>query len=343
MKAIELLRKQWFLGLLFLGVGSAYFMPGPGYWVTQQLDLKYFIFVLLFLTSLTFNTGQLLAGFREPAPIGLSLIGTYLFLPVLFYGGALLLGTQTPLGVGLLLMGAAPCSLASSAVWTRLSGGNTPLAVAMIVISNVVNVVLAPVVMKLTMGHALEQPIGKLIGDLALNVLLPIALGQIAGLGLGKRRESWSAPTGVISRLMVLCVVTLTTSKAVTKAGDIVDLGAASDTQRLGPGAVGLVVLICIAAHAVVVLLLAGGGRLLGLPLRDRIAAIYVGGQKTLPVPVYYIEKFFPAYGLGVLALVSYHATQLIFDSFLIEYFKAKAKKEETVAPEPWIPPAAGP
>lgn len=333
-----LLRKQWFLGLLFLGVAIAYFVPEPGYWVTKHLNLKYFIYVLLFLTSLTFNTGQLVAGFRAPKPIGLSLLGTYFILPVLFYGGALLLGTETPLGVGLLLMGAAPCSLASSAVWTRLSGGNTPLAVAMIVFSNALNIVAAPVIMKLTMGQSFDQPIGLLIGDLALKVLLPITLGQVAGMGLGKRREAWSGPIGVVSRLMVLCVVTLTTSKAVSQAGEFAHqegFGAAA-AYRLTPGAVALLVLVCVVAHAIVVLLLAGGGRVLGLPLRDRIAAIYVGGQKTLPVPVYYIEQFLPQHGLGVLALVSYHATQLIFDSFLIEYFKAKAKaktEEESAAP----------
>lgn len=173
-----------------------------------------------------------------------------------------------------------------------------------------------------------------------LNVLLPIALGQVVSIGLNKARDAWMVPIGVASRLMVLCVVTLTTSKAVSKAADFVDVGAAGETQRLSPGAVALVVLISIAAHAMVVVLLATGGRMLGLPLGDRIAAIFVGGQKTLPVPVYYLEKFFPAYGLGVLALVSYHATQLIFDSFLIEYFKAKAKKEEAAAaPEPAAAP----
>ena len=329
------LAQQWFLALLFFMVGVGLLYPQPGMWVNRSIGTTPFVFALLFLTSMAFDISQLLAGFRKPAAIALSLAGTYLLMPALLYAAALPLGLDTPLGVGLVVMGAVPTTLASSAVWTRLAGGNTALCVAMVVISNALNCLAAPLVLKITLGQVIDRPLLPIVKDLALIVLLPLALGQVAAWLAARKRKSkpnnhagapsvawWIVPTSVLSRILLSFVVLQAASRAAQEAGKNLSGGSADTGPALTAGLVALLVLLCIAVHALAVALLYVLARGTGLAREDLIAVLMTGGQKTLPVGLALLSQYFEGQALGVLSMVVYHAVQLIFDTFLIEVFK---------------------
>jgi len=320
----EQLKKQWFLILLFGVVAAGLCFPAPGLWIGANVSNKVFLFTLLFLSSLPLEAKDLLAGLRAFRPIMLALLGTYAILPLLFCASAKVLEyfhVETALGMGLIVMGAAPTSQASAAIWTRFGGGNTALAVALTLINSAANVVLGPLVLRMALGAGdVEWPIEKLIGDLALVVLLPIIVGQFAGRLLREGVARNATLISVISRFVLLTIILTAASKAAERAGNVSALSVA------------LLVALCVFSHMWVLMALDFLGRLIRIPREDRIATLMVGGQKTLPVGVQLLT-YFPGMELGVLSMMCYHASQLLFDSVLVEVFRRRsAKKTQSAA-----------
>jgi len=358
------LTQQWFLALLFFMVGLGLLYPQPGMWVNRSVGTTPFVFVLLFLTSMAFDVSQLLAGFRKPLAIVLSLSGTYLFMPALLYAAAWPLGLETPLGVGLVVMGAVPTTLASAAVWTRLAGGNAALCVAMVVISNALNCLVAPLVLHVTLGQVIDRPLLPIVQELVLIVLLPLALGQLTACwvmprfwplrsgtavrsvplrGGSNARPSdivvlppawWIVPTSVLSRILLALVVLQAASRAAQEAGKSLSCGSADSGPSLTVGLAVLLVVLCVAVHALVVALLYILALGTDLAREDLIAVIMTGGQKTLPVGLTLLSQYFEQHTMGVLSMVVYHAVQLIFDTFLIELFRRRKTEIESPVPK---------
>ncbi|MCW8128957.1 MAG: bile acid:sodium symporter [Planctomycetota bacterium] len=327
MKAIySLLAKQWFLVLLLAMVLLGVVWPQPGLALYKTVGHKPFIFLLLLLPGILLNASELVRGLGSYKALLLSLAGTYVILPALYFLMAPLVGgMSTPAGIGLLAMGAAPTTLASAAVWTRMAGGNTGLCIVMTVLSNGLNFLIGPLVLKATLGRSHSFSMQEVMIELALYVLLPIVLGQFVALVVKERRRAWERPLGVASRLLLVLVIL----QAASRASD----------QAAGFGLAQLLVLVavCLAAHAATAGLMELGGRALGLNQSDRVAAVFVGGQKTLPVSIKLLDLF-PGNGLGVISLVTYHALQLIFDTFLIEVFRRRIEAERAAVPSGALP-----
>ncbi|MBI3831933.1 MAG: bile acid:sodium symporter [Planctomycetes bacterium] len=324
----QLLSQQWFLALLLTTVALGIAYPAPGKALSKAVGPKPFIFLLLFLPSIMIKSSELWGSLRSFKAILLGLFGTYVVMPALFCLAIRPLGLDTPEGVGLVVMGASPTTLASAAVWTRLAGGNTALCVVMTVVSNALNFLLGPMVLKATLGASHDIALGDVVLELAKYVLLPIVLGQIVARVAGPRRATWDKPISIGSRLLLILVVVQAASEASERAHDF-------SMARLG-----LLASLCVAAHGLAALAMEIGGRALKLDLKDRVAAVYVGSQKTLPVSLKLLQLF-PGNELGVISVVMYHALQLIFDTFLIEVFQRRLRaQEKSAAPMETVPVA---
>jgi bile acid:Na+ symporter, BASS family len=132
--------------------------------------------LLMLAVSLTFDLATLQAVLRRP---GVQLLATLLvygpmsLLAVLIAGAAFGSG---PLWLGVILVGTLPTDVSSPLlVW--LARGNVALAT----VCNAVNTALAPLLVPALFlaytGVALDVPVGALIVELALTVLVPTALG----------------------------------------------------------------------------------------------------------------------------------------------------------------------
>jgi bile acid:Na+ symporter, BASS family len=132
--------------------------------------------LLMLAVSLTFDLATLQAVLRRP---GVQLLATLLvygpmsLLAVLIAGAAFGSG---PLWLGVILVGTLPTDVSSPLlVW--LARGNVALAT----VCNAVNTALAPLLVPALFltytGVALDVPVGALIVELALTVLVPTVLG----------------------------------------------------------------------------------------------------------------------------------------------------------------------
>jgi sodium/bile acid cotransporter 7 len=146
-----------------------------------------------------------------------------------------------------------------------------------------------------------------------LTVLLPTIIGQFARQipPLGRIATSYKFQISLAAQCLVLLIVT----KAAVEAGGRLqaqsELPTGFDFTRLA--------IECAGLHALAMIIAEYGGRGLGLSRLDRIATVFAGSQKTLPVglllaamPAVTGDRMLPFVTFPILL---FHAVQLIMDT----------------------------
>jgi bile acid:Na+ symporter, BASS family len=127
------------------------------------------------------------ADFRRVASAPRAVIGGTLaqiaLLPLLSYGVAMAFAVPPVLAAGAILVSVAPCA-GITTLLTAVGRANAALAVTLTALASVACVVTLPTIAAIGMREllgeavAVEVPVAALIGQLALSLLLPIALGM---------------------------------------------------------------------------------------------------------------------------------------------------------------------
>ena len=143
--------------------------------------------VLPILTLLMFDLGLALRFedfgkvFRHPWPIAVALVGQLVFLPAIALALAYLLKLPPVFFLGLVLIACCPGG-SSSNVFSKLAGGDVALSVTLTAISSIITLFTIPVIMGLAtrlVGESvgITLPVGNLIRQNLLLMLLPVLLG----------------------------------------------------------------------------------------------------------------------------------------------------------------------
>ena len=145
--------------------------------------------VLPILTLLMFDLGLVLRledfgkVLRSPLPILVALFGQLVILPAIALGLAWLFALPPVFFIGVVLIACCPGG-SSSNVFSKLAGGDVALSVTLTALSSIVTLFTIPVIMTWatrlvgeSVGIAL--PVGNLIKQNLLLMLLPVALGVI--------------------------------------------------------------------------------------------------------------------------------------------------------------------
>jgi BASS family bile acid:Na+ symporter len=186
------------LGLLFPGLG-AHLEPFIG----PMLAL------LMFVISLTFDAHAVRVVFRRPSRQFLALALVYGPMSIVgFLTGRLFFGSG-PLAAGQTLLGTLPTDV-SSPLLVLMARGNVALAA----VFNAVNTALSPFIVPFLFlwltGIQLEVPLGAIIFELVLIVLVPTVVGVSLRTGFPKffaRHDSAYAGIGSIIYLLILLAV----------------------------------------------------------------------------------------------------------------------------------------
>ena len=210
------------------------------------------------------------------------------------------------LRMGFLFLGVLPTTVATAAALTAQAGGNVAGALFNTCLANIAGIVLVPVgVTFFSPNGAGPLPLLPLIESIALQLLLPLLLGQALRPLLGKtaeRQRKWIARvnSGLILFMLFTALCQAVQDRVWLAGGlQIVALAAA------GAGAL-------LAVMTALTFCLGQAARLSG---PDRVAALFCGSQKTLAAGVPLASTIFsagsPAVGIVVLPLIFYHALQL--------------------------------
>ncbi|KAI3600574.1 Sodium/bile acid symporter family [Cupriavidus necator H850] len=238
---------------------------------------------------------------------------TYVVFPLV--GALLMLSLRNTLPPDLLLgvffLCALPSTVSSSVAMTSMARGNVSGAIFNATISGLIGMLVTPLLMGLVISASgASMPLGKALTGVALQLLLPFALGQLLRPLIGNWLTKKKNITNKIDRGVIVLIVYSSFCDATAKG-----LWHQYQWQTIGA-----VMLIAAVLLFVVLGFTTLTARRLGFSVEDEITAVFCGSKKSLANGIPMAKILFaghPALGLLVLPLMVYHQLQLIVCSVI--------------------------
>ena len=310
-----------FLLYLIGTVLLATFLPARGEFAVVVGWLSTLTVVLLF-----FFHGAKLA--REQVMAGLTawrlhlviLASTFVLFPLVGLVGARTLPGLMPreLWVGILFLCALPSTVQSAIAFVSMARGNVPAAIASASASQLLGIVITPILMGLLAGtHGGSGGLAG-IGKVALQIFVPFVAGHLLRPWLSGFMARNKSVIGITDRSTILIAVYSAFSAAVIE-GLWHRLPPASFAVLFGVDAV-LLAIGLVATWAL--------GRGLGFCREDRIAIQFCGTKKSLVQGVPMARVLFPGPDAGVILLpvMLFHQMQLMACAFIARRYADQAE-----------------
>ena len=242
---------------------------------------------------------------------------TFLLFPLLGLGLAALPSWITPpaLASGIIFLGCLPSTIQSSIGFTVIARGNVPAAVAAASASNLLGIVITPVLVGLLL-HAQGALSASSAEAIVLQLLVPFVAGQVLRRWIGGWVAARSRLLSFIDRGSILLVVYTAFSGAVVE-GVWSKIGAL-DLLRL--------LVLCSVLLAAVLAATWFTARSLRFSTPDEIAAVFCGSKKSLASGVPMAGVLFPAAtaGLVLLPLMLFHQIQLMTCAVIAQRYASR-------------------
>ncbi|XP_007010323.2 PREDICTED: probable sodium/metabolite cotransporter BASS4, chloroplastic [Theobroma cacao] len=317
-----------FLPLALIG-GVAFGLANPtlGCLADKYYLSKFSTFGIFIVSGLTLRSDAIGAA-AKAWPVGVfGLCSILLFTP---YFSRLILQIHLQpqeFVTGLAIFNCMPTTLSSGVALTQLAGGNSALALAMTVMSNMIGILIIPFSISkfIADGVGVSVPTAQLLRSLVLTLLIPLILGKVLresfrGLAdyVDHNRKLYSRISAVFLSLVPWIQVSRSRSLLLMVKPTVFIVA-------IGIGA--LLHLILLAFNTLAIRSLSavtGGSESIFAKKENAQAALLVASQKTLPVMVAVVEQLGGAFGesgLLVLPCVAAHIIQIILDSFLVNFW----------------------
>ena len=268
------------------------------------------IFVLFLLNGLRLPRAEVLRGMRHwrfLLPLALWSFGAMSLVGWLLGQAGPALALAPTVALGLLFLGALPSTVQSATAYSSLAGGNVAVSVVAAAFLNILGVFISAPLFSLLAGSEAAAFDLAALQRIALILLLPFVLGQLAQAKAGhlvrdhRRLATW------MDRLAIAIAVYVAFSGAVEQ-GLWRMVGLADWAVLLG--LVGVFLAIGFGGAW----LLAGR---LSLERGDRIAFLFAGGQKSIALGAPLAAVLFPPAiaGLLLLPVLLYHLLQLVISA----------------------------
>lgn len=300
-----------FLVLLLGAAALGSFLPASGTaFEVVRTASTIGIGLLFFLYGARLSTAETVRNLKHWR-LQLSILGvTFVVFPVLGLGTRLLPDSwlAPQLAAGLLLLTLVPSTVQGCVVYTRLAGGNVAAAVVSASTSNLLGVLMTPLLVALLMGGEARVDAGSVL-RIVLQLLAPFVLGQLLRPVVGGWVERHDTGLKRFDRSTILLIVYVAFSEG-TEAG----IWSAVPAHDFA----------VVAALTSTLLALGLGwcvlwGRLVGFDRGDRIALLFCGSNKSLASGLPMATVLFPSTVVAfvVLPLMIYHMSQLVVGSVL--------------------------
>jgi sodium/bile acid cotransporter 7 len=236
------------------------------------------------------------------------------------------------LALGLLYLCLLPSTVQSSIAFTSIARGNVPAALCSASVSNLFGIVVTPALVALLMtSHGAGFSL-RALQDVALQLLLPFAAGQLLRPLIGKWLIGHRRLTSFVDRGSILIIVYAAFSEGMVA-------GVWSQLGWLSLALVLALDLVILAAALIATTLLS---RRLGFSKRDEIAIVFCGSKKSMASGIPMANILFPgqAVSLIVLPLMLFHQAQLFACAVLAQRYARRPIEPPALAGEAWPPPA---
>ena len=298
---------DFYLVLLIGTVALATLLPARGA-AAEVVDMVSTgaVALLFFLYGVKLNTGAIVAGLTNWRLQALIFASTFIAFPIVGFILAFALGPLLPpeLRIGLLYLAILPSTVQSSIAFTSIAHGNVPAAVCAASLSNLAGVFITPAAAALLLHTSGTSGLGAdaIIG-IAVQLLLPFVLGQLARPLLSRFVDRHPVLTRVVDRGSILIIVFSAFSAGVV----------AGIWQQVDIGTLAILFAADTVLLVVIMVLTSQAGRLSGLSRADRLALFFCGSKKSLAsgLPMANILFAGQAASMIVLPLMLFHQLQL--------------------------------
>ena len=271
--------------------------------------------VLFFLYGARLTTQAIAQGIAHWRLQGLVLICTFVLFPALGEGLLAIFGRRLDgsLAVGLLFVCLLPSTVQSSIAFTSIARGNVPAALCCASLSNVLGVVVTPL-LTAALLTAQRSVIGfDTLRDIFFQLLAPFALGQILRPWIGDWILRRKRLTSIFDRGSILLVVYEAFGAGVV----------AGVWSRIALSSLCLVLALDLLLLALVLTLTTVLSRKLNFSKEDEITIVFCGSKKSMASGIPMANILFPGAtaGLVVIPLMLFHQAQLFACAFLAQRY----------------------
>ena len=221
---------------------------------------------------------------------------------------------------GLLFLTLLPSTVQSSIAFTAIARGNVAAAVVSASFSNLLGIVLTPLLVALLMEASGAGTLISLssIEGIVLQLLLPFVLGHLSRSWTATFVDRHMTMLGKVDRGSILLIVYSAFSAAVVEGL----------WQKVSRGELALLAFLCIVILTVILLFTWGLGRLLGFAREEAVVLQFCGSKKSLATGVPIAGVIFPAAAVGpiLLPVILFHQIQLMACAVLARRYGARER-----------------
>ncbi|QTC92621.1 bile acid:sodium symporter family protein [Brevundimonas goettingensis] len=312
-----------YLLMLIATVAIAAVLPARGEWaVVAEWVTTAAVALLFFLYGARLSPAAIWAGLSHWRLQSMVFASTFVLFPLIGLAVNAVFGRflAPEIAVGLLYLSLLPSTVQSSIAFTSIARGNVPAALCSASLSNLLGVVLTPLLVTFLLPGASGGISLKAVEDISLQILLPFVLGQAARPLIGAFLSRHAKLVGYVDRGSILLVV-----YAAFSAGMVAGIWGKLDVLDLG-----LVFLLNILVLGAVMVTLTIASRRLGFSKEDEIAIVFCGSKKGMVsgIPMAAILFAGQAVSLIVLPLMLFHQIQLFVCAVLARRYAERPEGE---------------
>ena len=318
-QALKRIGLDRYMMLLVATVLLATFLPARGDFAAVLKQVTYWaVSLLFFIYGAKLSTATILQGFANwKLQIGV-LLCTFALFPVLtlVMNQLSLLLLPAAIGIGFLYIGVLPSTVQSSIAFTSVSNGNVAGAVCAASISNLIGVIVSPLLFALLIpsssGYGVDA---AAVWKIVQQILLPFAVGQLCRPLLSGFLNRHKLPTMIVDRGSILLIVYSAFSAGVVNG----------IWQVVSPMDLAEIILLCAVLLAAVMGIALLAGRLAGMPKADLLSLFYCGSTKSLATGLPMAGILFAGQDISllVLPLMIFHLLQLVVCALISQRVKA--------------------
>ena len=313
----------YLLALIGMVILAALFPASGQAAVVMDGVVKAGIALLFFLYGARMSPAAIGAGLLHWRLQGTVFLSTFLLFPLLGLGLVFLMrgSLQPDLLTGMLYLCLLPSTVQSSIAFTSIAGGNVAGALTSASLSNLLGVIVTPLLVALLIGGANGAIHLQSILDIGRQILAPFAVGQLCRPLLKDWLTRHAKLTGLVDRGSILLIVYAAFSEGVV----------AGVWSQVAPLDLAKVIGLNIALLAIVLALTLFAGRALKFDRPDRIVILFCGSKKSMATGIPMAGILFAGHAvpLIVLPIMLFHQIQLFACTIIAQRY---ARENEAVA-----------
>lgn len=315
------LRLDPFLVMITLAVLLATMLPVRGEAVRPVgIATDIAIALLFFLHGAKLSRHAIIAGIKAWKIHVAVLAATFILFPLfgLAIHAAVDPWLNPAIGAGILLLCVMPSTVQSSIAFTAAAHGNVPAAICSAALSNLLGVVLTPILVTLFFAHTTGGMSWDSATKIGSQLLLPFVLGHLLRPMLLGVLDRWKSILPRYDRGVIVLVVYVAFSAAVVDGL----------WTRYSGGDLAWTLLLTALLLAAALLATTYGARALKFNTADETVVVFCGSKKSLASGVPIAGALFPAAVVGpmILPLMLFHQLQLMACAVLAQRYARKTE-----------------